>query len=213
MHLRLGVPARQPLLALLRVLLREGQLERGIRFSRIQDLHLVDIQLREIFFGLTVGASAQPLVVLDGPALQGIGLGPDFEILGGEEAGDFLLAGSHLDQGGDEEAEKPFDFEQGGPQVVEEVDQQPADMCAVYILVGHDHKVRVPECLAVRVDPAHLQAHDFDQVVDLLVGSQGGQPALPDVHDLALQGKHAVPVPAQHLDTRHCQGLCRITLG
>ena len=63
-------------------------------------------------------------------------------------------------------------LEQVGPEVVHEVDEQPLDVGAVLVLVGHDHDLAVAQRanrVRIVVLLTELQTHDLDDVVDLRV--------------------------------------------
>ena len=53
--------------------------------------------------------------------------------------------------GGDEDLEKIFNLQQTGPKMVEKIHNQPFDVAAVVVLVGHDHDVPVPQPRSVVV--------------------------------------------------------------
>jgi hypothetical protein len=61
------------------------------------------------------------------------------------EEGLLLLPFNTLNNGCDELFQEAINAQQGGPEVMEEVDQQPLDMRPVMILICHDHQVAVAQ--------------------------------------------------------------------
>lgn len=140
---------------------------------------LVNAEVREVILGLSGGGSTETLVVLDSPALGIVVLLLPSLILGEGEEGPGLLSLGHLDDGGDELLEESLDVEEGRPEVVDEVDNESLDVRSIVILISHDHEVAVTESLDVFLVVFHteLQAHDVDDVLDLVV-----------LHDLLVVG-------------------------
>lgn len=72
-----------------------------------------------------------------------------------------------LDDRRDELDEEAGDAQQRGVERVEEVHDEPLDVAAVVVLVGHDHERAVAQRLDVVVLLAVLQAEDLLDVLDL----------------------------------------------
>ena len=131
----------------------------------LAEVDLVHIEIAEVLLGLRAGGRTKTLVVLDLPSLGIVagGLLPRLVLGKGKERLALLpLAG--LDDGGDELLQETGHVEKGGPEVMEEVDDQALDVRAIVILIRHDHQVTVAELLhrGLVVLFARLEAHDLD---------------------------------------------------
>ena len=108
-----------------------------------------------------------------------------------------LAALGDLDDGRDELLEEG-ELEEGGPVVVDEVDEEPLDVGAVLVLIGHDHELAVPQRLEVVHRLVLLlvgQSDDFYHLIDLLVLHDLLVGGVAHVEQLAPQRVHAVLVP------------------
>ena len=90
--------------------------------------------------------------------MRGVLLAPLFVFGGGVKRhglGGFRFFGpgawDTFHDGGDEDLEKIFNLQQTGPKMVEKIHNQPFDVAAVVVLVGHDHDVPVPQPRSVVV--------------------------------------------------------------
>ena len=54
--------------------------------------------------------------------------------------------------------------------MVEEIDQQTLDVRAIVVLICHDHDGAVPQVFQIRVGLAHVESHDLNQMLQLLIG-------------------------------------------
>ena len=68
----------------------------------------------------------------------------------GEKRELFLSLGA-LHDGCDELLQKSINFEQGGPEVMQEIDEQAFDVTAIVILIGHNHQMAITKgtCIVV----------------------------------------------------------------
>jgi len=198
--------------------LREGHVNKVATLFvvlELREVDLVDVEVGEVVLGLSRGGSTETLVVLNGPTLGVIVLLLPRLVLGEGEEGLVLLALSHLNNGGDELLEESLDVEEGRPEVVNEVDDKSLDVGSIVILISHDHEVPVTERLDVLlvVLNVELEAHDVDDVLDLIVGHNLLVVGLADVEGLTLEGEDTVEVAADNGEPGHGKGLGRVSLG
>ena len=73
--------------------------------------------------------------------------------------------------GGDEDLQKVVNLQQTGPKMVEKIHNQPFDVAAVVVLVGHDHDVPVAQPRRVFVFGVQLQPHDFHDVLNFRIAA------------------------------------------
>jgi len=132
------------------------------------------------------------------------------------EEGEALPRLGDLDDRCDELAHEVMVLEQRRPVAVDEVDDQPLDVRAVVVLVGHDHQVPVAQRLVrgrVRVVLALLQPEDLLELGDLLVGHDRRVVGVAHVEQLAAQREDAVVVAADDRQAGDGEGLGRVALG
>ena len=84
-------------------------------------------------------------VILDFPSFALIIVIFPVHVLRNSEESLFLLALDTLNNGRDELFQEPIDTEQGWPEMMEEIDEQPLDMRSIMILICHNHQVTVSE--------------------------------------------------------------------
>eukprot|EP00961_Rhodomonas_salina_P127362 1716961-Rhodomonas_salina.6 len=136
--------------------------------------------------------------------------------------------GEGLDERGHELADEVVVLDQRGPVAVEHVEEQPLDVRAVVVLVRHQHHLPVPQLppqlIAFRLFPSFLlrrhaaprapvlQPENRFDGRELCVLEHALVRRLTHVLQLPFQRKHPVPVPPQHRQPRHGQGLGRVTL-
>ena len=79
-------------------------------------------------------------------------------------------------------------------------------MTSVVILICHDHDRSVAKVFNVvfGVLCAHLETHDLDDVLDLLVLSNRFCRGVAHIQKLTLERKATVVVSANDFDTSHC---------
>ena len=85
-------------------------------------------------------------------------------------------------------------------------------MRSIVILICHDHDRAVAQLPHILVRPAHVEAHDFDQVLKLLVIEDHSGRGISHIHELTLQRKDAISVPPHDLQACHSQGFRRVSL-
>mmetsp|Transcript_98086 Transcript_98086/g.245796 ORF Transcript_98086/g.245796 Transcript_98086/m.245796 type:complete len:390 (+) Transcript_98086:1753-2922(+) len=177
-------------------------------------MYSVFVDRAEILLCLLRGACAQPFVVLDLVALPVLRLlFPGFVLRHRVEA-DLLLASRGLDDRSEKLFEEVREPCEGRPPSVDEVDDQAFDVRTVEILVSHDHDGAIPQALQLLVVlPVEIQAHDFDDVLDLLIGHHLLQRRIAHVEHLASEREHAVLVAADDAQPCHRQGLGGVALG
>jgi hypothetical protein len=69
--------------------------------------------------------------------------------------------------------------------VVNEVYDQALDVRPVVVLVSHYHDRPIPQIRDVLINPAHVEPHDLDQILELLVLQYLSRASIPDIHHLA----------------------------
>ena len=178
-------------------------------------------QVGEVLLRLRRRRGAETLVVLDRPAADAAGRRfrqslYSLSVKNGCDARPLLT----LTIGVTNSRRKAFSprvLEERRPVAVEEVDDQPLDVRAVVVLVGHDHQVAVPQRAGARrrsgVVLALLQAEDLLELGDLLVVHDRRVVGVAHVEQLAAQREDAVVVAADHREARDGERLRRVALG
>lgn len=121
----------------------------------------------------------------------------------------------YLHNGSDELLHEVGHAEEGGPKLVDEVDEQALDVRAVVVLVGHDHELAVAEGLVHRlfvVLLAVLEAEDLLDVRDLLVVGDLLGRGITCVEELSSKREYSVAVAADNAQARDRQRLGRVSL-
>ena len=135
-HQRRTVVALQPLLAVVRTLLVEGQVNRLV--SLVIVLEANRIHLAEVVLSLIACRGTQSLVVLHLPALGSLTCTPLLVlILRVEDSGLLGLIG--LDDRRSHVGQETRNGNELVPELVKQVDQQTTNVAAVQVLVRHDH--------------------------------------------------------------------------
>ena len=92
---------------------------------------------------------------------------------------------------------------------MDEVDQQAFDMTSIMVLIRHYHDTPIPQhgqhFLSVLL--THLQSNNLDDILNLCVLSNLLTRRIAHVQQLALQGKYAIAVAANHFDSCKSQRL------
>ena len=208
-----NIVIRKPVFPQVGLLLVEAKVDRLIVLPvAVNKLNLVHVQLLEVLERLLVRGGTETFVILDLPGGEILPLRPDLEVLHREKAL-HAVALDALQQRGHKLLQKPVNLDEGGPKMVDKVDDEALDVGAVLVLVGHDHQPAVAQALQVCVLLPDLEPEDFDQVLDLLVLENLLVGGLPHVQQLALQGEHPVVVPPDGLDPGHGQRFRAVTFG
>ena len=104
----------------------------------------------------------------------------------------------YLHNGSDELLEESRDLQQGGPEVVQEVDEEPFDVRTIVVLIGHDHQVAVAEGGTVVINFAEGKTQYLGDVLNFLILHDLLMRGFSDIQQLPLQRKHAVVVTSNY---------------
>ena len=179
------VVALEPLLAVVCTLLVEGQINRRICSRVILKLHC--IHLGKVLLGLISRRCAQSLVVLDLPR-SGFALAlPPLLVLILRVEHLYLRALHSLDNRSCHVRQKPRNRNQLVPQLVEQIDQQPANVATVQILVRHNHDGPIPQVSDGRILLTRRQPDNLLQLGNLLCLLNLGVRRILHVQHLALE--------------------------
>ena len=74
-------------------------------------------------------------------------------------------------------------------------------MRAIVVLICHDHDGAVPQVFQIRVGLAHVESHDLNQMLQLLIGQNLLSRRVPNIHQLTFQRKDSEPVTSHNLET------------
>ena len=125
----------------------------------------------EVLFGFSRCGCAQSLVVLDFAALNSA-IAPLLDPMVVVRDREKALGGGatcHFDDWCDKLLKETWNFQKTWPEMVQKVDQQTFDVGAVMVLICHDHDRAIPEVIDISVGLTHVEAHDLDQILQLLV--------------------------------------------
>ena len=208
-HERLVV-ALKPGLAVVCALLVERQVNRLVR-PRCE-VEPDGCGMSEVLLGLLFGGSTQSLVVLHGPALGALALAPVLVLRLGVEALDGLAL-RRLDDGSCHVGQEPRDGDELVPELVEQVDEQTANVRPVVILVRHDHDAAVAETCHVVVFLARLKTDDLLEFGNLLGLLNLGVGGVLHVQDLASERIDSVELALLLRETRDGHRLRTVSLG
>mmetsp|Transcript_58836 Transcript_58836/g.168974 ORF Transcript_58836/g.168974 Transcript_58836/m.168974 type:complete len:955 (+) Transcript_58836:1131-3995(+) len=204
-----------PFLAVVCTLLVECQVDGPVVLGAVVPVvDLVCLDGAEILLGLCRCACAQTLVVLDLVALSILRLLlPHLVLRHGVEA-DRLLAPGRLHNRREELLQEVGQLCKRRPPRVDQIDDQALDVGAIVILVGHDHDGAIPETLELLVVLlVQIEAHDLDDVLNLLVRHHLLQGRVTHVEQFTPQGEDAVLVSADNTEAGDGQRLGRVSLG
>lgn len=177
----LGILRLEPVLAIVRARLVERQIDRGIALRALRELHL--LQALKVFLGFLASRGTQSLVVLDLPALAG-GLLPVLLLHDILERQD-LLALRCLHDRSCHVGQEPRDGDELMPELVEEVDEETADVRAILVLIGHDHHRAIAEACEIHVLGTAHETQDLLEFGDLLGVLDASICRIFDVEELA----------------------------
>ena len=91
--------------------------------------------------------------------------------------------------------------------MVHKVNNEPLDVRAVMVLVGHDHNTAVaksPNVYLFVVVLPHFESQDLNQVLDLLIVQNLLRTCVSYVKQFSTQRENAETITADHLDASHC---------
>mmetsp|Transcript_26793 Transcript_26793/g.70404 ORF Transcript_26793/g.70404 Transcript_26793/m.70404 type:complete len:346 (-) Transcript_26793:921-1958(-) len=109
--------------------------------------------------------------------------------------------------------DEPWQLCKRWPPRVDEVDQQTLDVRTVSILICHDHNRTVAKPLQFGIVLlVEVQAHDLDEVLNLIVAHHLLQGGVTHIEDFSLQRKNAVAVTAHNAEACHSERFRRVTL-
>ena len=166
------VVSSQPSLPCVCLALVEGKAYGIVVFAFLQrpESNHVLGEVSEVLLCLLAIRGAQTFVVLDFAACQPTRpfLDPLFVVCDREEAVS-LLAMSDFDDRRHELFEESRNLEQAGPEMVDKVYQEAFDVGAIVILICHYHDRPVTQVTRVRILLPHVEPHDFDNVLQLIV--------------------------------------------
>ena len=210
----------EPGLAVIGTLLVERQINRRIGLRRVVELHC--IHLAEVVLGLVACRRTQSLVVLDLPR-SGSASAPTpilpfsltpllVLVLRVEDLHIHVALGSSaclrcLHNRRRHVRQESRNRNQLVPQLVEQVDQQTADVTAVKILIGHDHDRPIPQVCGVLVLLTGGQSDDLLQLRDLLGLLHLRVTRVLDVQHLALEWVDAEGLALLLAQTAESHGL------
>ena len=151
--------------------------------------------------------------------VRGVLLAPLFVFGGGVKRhglGGFRFFGTGawdtFHDGGDEDLEKIFNLQQTGPKMVEKIHNQPFDVAAVVVLVGHDHDVAVAERLGVGVNATNVQTHNLHNVLHFGVLHHRLILGVSHIQQFTFQRKYTKIISPNDRQPRNGQGFGGISL-
>lgn len=164
----------QPFLTQVSLTLIEGEIDSIVVDFALQRLEpdRVTVDLSEVLLGLRRGRSTQTFVVLDLAVLKASrpSLTQPLLVVRNCEEAMRRRALVDFDNRRDELFKESLHLEQTRPKVVNEVDQESLDVRSIVVLVSHDHDRPIPQVFHICVLLAHVESHDLDQMLQLLIG-------------------------------------------
>mmetsp|Transcript_120996 Transcript_120996/g.347655 ORF Transcript_120996/g.347655 Transcript_120996/m.347655 type:complete len:266 (+) Transcript_120996:2003-2800(+) len=176
-HVHTLVVGIDPVLPIVGALLVEGQVDSlAVVVVVPAEGKLVVLDVLEIFLGLFSRARAQAFVVLALPTLPAVSpLLPLLVLRHREEAplvpalGVLLALLPDLDNGRDELLQEAVQLQERRPPMMHQINQQTLDVRAVVVLIRHDHDGAVAQSTGGVVLALDVQAHDFEQILNLRI--------------------------------------------
>lgn len=215
-HEGFGVVAVQPTLPVVGSALVEAQVD-GVVVVLVDVLELdaVPQEVGEVVLCLLIVGCPESFVILGMPELrlrETLCFLPLRIVMSREEL-DLVVAPRHLDDRRNKFGEEARHMHQRGPKMVYEVHDQSLDVTPIRVLVGHQHDGAVAETLQVLILAILLQAHDLDDVGDLLVVDDLRRGGITYVEELTPQWEHAIVVASYDVDCCHHKGFGTVSLG